>query len=155
MFWIVFLYKPFWWRPCTALVTTFPDLRTVSESASFLHIPYSYHLPYLAFLIPKTLTHCACHAMILIDCWIIFRFSTSISKDQTLMVILSYNCRDCITSSFKEKLKTRYVRPGTASSSGVWVLMTEYLIMSWLICEGHDRAEFKFAAVWCLQPNLQ
>ena len=46
--------------------------------------------------------------MILMDCRIIFRFSTSISKDQTLMDILNYNCRVCITSSFNfnNKLKT-------------------------------------------------
>ena len=35
------------------------------------------------------------------------------------MDILNYNCRVCITSSFNDKLKTRYVRPDTASSSGV------------------------------------
>ena len=69
---------------------------------------YHYHILPSSMLFPKskTLLHCTSHAMILMDCRIIFRFSTSISKDQTLMDILNYNCRVCITSSFNDKLKT-------------------------------------------------
>ena len=81
MFWIVFLYKPFWWRPCTALITTSPDHRTISESFSFLQIPTIFHsLPSMVLSKAKTLTHHTSHAMRLINCRIIF-------KDQAVMVI--------------------------------------------------------------------
>ena len=99
MFLIVFLYKPFWWRPCTALITTSPDHRTISESFSFLQIPTIFHsLPSMVLSKAKTLTHHTSHAMRLIDCRIIF-------KDQAVMVIelhirLGIEAKVCITSSF-------------------------------------------------------
>ena len=40
-------------------------------------------------------------------------------QGSNIEVTLSYNCQVCLSSSFNDKLKTRYVRPGTASSSGV------------------------------------